>query len=107
MTGYQGVGAAANFDGEVGIQSPAALVGSGNWQVNNSLLYLFGGVLLIIFLIVVLLRTVGTLLRRKLTSRDLILITPGILESLSPQDQNELSQVLTSYHHSPEQSGGN
>jgi hypothetical protein len=35
--------AAANFDGEVGIQSPAALVGSGNWQVNNSLLYLFGG----------------------------------------------------------------
>jgi hypothetical protein len=55
------------------------------------------GALLIVFLLIVLIRTVWTLACRKLTRRDLIVLTPGIVESLSPLDQTAISEVLMSY----------
>jgi hypothetical protein len=54
-------------------------------------------IVLIIFLILVLLRTVGDMLRRKLTGNDDILITPGMLQTLEFQDRTDVGEVLTDY----------
>jgi hypothetical protein len=55
-------------------------------------------VLLIVFLVLILLRMVGENLRRRLTSKAPILITPGFVNSLEEQDSINISQALMNYH---------
>jgi hypothetical protein len=54
-------------------------------------------VLLIVFLVLILLRTIGESLRRRITGKSPILVTPGMLKSLDPQEFFDVSHALASY----------
>jgi hypothetical protein len=54
-------------------------------------------VVLIIFLILVLIRTVGKLILRKLRGNDTILVTRGMIESLESADRSSINEAVTNH----------
>jgi hypothetical protein len=54
-------------------------------------------VLLIVFLVVILARTIGETLRQRVTRSQPFLITPGVIESLEPEERAQLGQAMLEY----------
>jgi hypothetical protein len=58
----------------------------------------FVAALLMGFLLMVLIRTIFGIVRQKISRSQPFLITPGVIESLEPEERAQLSQALVEYH---------